>query len=112
MKLIKEIRPINILMLTIAGMINAFGITVFLMPVNLYDSGISAFIHNSNLIEAEACFEEAKKYAEYVATESYLRTRNKMVVFLCDNLKFEDDKTKKHIGFVIGDKYKYCLISV
>ena len=31
----------NILMLTIAGMINAFGITVFLMPVNLYDSGIS-----------------------------------------------------------------------
>ena len=41
MKLIKEIRPINILMLTIAGMINAFGITVFLMPVNLYDSGIS-----------------------------------------------------------------------
>ena len=31
----------NILMLTAAGMINAFGITVFLMPVNLYDSGIS-----------------------------------------------------------------------
>ena len=31
----------NILMLTVAGMINAFGITVFLMPVNQYDSGIS-----------------------------------------------------------------------
>ncbi|MCI5667619.1 MAG: YitT family protein [Oscillospiraceae bacterium] len=28
-------------MLTLAGLINAFGITVFLMPVNLYDSGIS-----------------------------------------------------------------------
>lgn len=28
-------------MLTLAGIINAFGITVFLMPVNLYDSGIS-----------------------------------------------------------------------
>ena len=28
-------------MLTIAGIINAFGITVFLMPVKLYDSGIS-----------------------------------------------------------------------
>lgn len=28
-------------MLTIAGMVNAFGITVFLMPVKLYDSGIS-----------------------------------------------------------------------
>ena len=31
----------NILMLTLAGIINAFGITIFLMPVNLYDSGIS-----------------------------------------------------------------------
>ena len=29
------------LLLTIAGMINAFGITIFLAPVNLYDSGIS-----------------------------------------------------------------------
>lgn len=31
----------NLFMLTLAGMINAFGITVFLMPVKLYDSGIS-----------------------------------------------------------------------
>lgn len=29
------------LFLTIAGIINAFGITIFLNPVNLYDSGIS-----------------------------------------------------------------------
>ena len=41
MQFIKNIRIINVLMLTIAGIINAFGITVFLMPVNLYDSGIS-----------------------------------------------------------------------
>lgn len=32
---------VSILMLTIAGIINAFGITIFLMPVKLYDSGIS-----------------------------------------------------------------------
>ncbi len=57
---------------------------------DLYDSGIFAFIHNSNLLEAEACFEKTKQYAEYVATESYLRTRNKMVVFLCDNIRFEE----------------------
>ena len=31
----------NFIMLTIAGLINAFGITVFLSPVKLYDSGIS-----------------------------------------------------------------------
>lgn len=31
----------NLLMLTLAGMINAVGITLFLSPVKLYDSGIS-----------------------------------------------------------------------
>jgi len=31
----------NLLLLTLAGLINAFGITVFLSPVGLYDSGIS-----------------------------------------------------------------------
>ncbi len=31
----------NFIMLTVAGIINAFGITCFLNPVNLYDSGIS-----------------------------------------------------------------------
>ena len=31
----------NFIVLTIAGIINAFGITFFLYPVNLYDSGIS-----------------------------------------------------------------------
>lgn len=31
----------NMIMLTVAGIINAFGITAFLSPVNLYDSGIS-----------------------------------------------------------------------
>ena len=36
-----RIRPLNIIMLTVAGIINAFGVTVFLSPVKLYDSGIS-----------------------------------------------------------------------
>ena len=36
-----KLRIKNFLMLTIAGAINAFGITVFLAPVKLYDSGIS-----------------------------------------------------------------------
>lgn len=31
----------NFLMLTVAGIINAIGVTMFLAPVNLYDSGIS-----------------------------------------------------------------------
>lgn len=36
-----KLRITNFLMLTVAGVVNAFGITVFLMPVKLYDSGIS-----------------------------------------------------------------------
>lgn len=37
----KKIKIQNIIMLTIAGIINACGVTIFLAPVNLYDSGIS-----------------------------------------------------------------------
>lgn len=40
-KYLKKIRVINLLMLTVAGIVNAFGITIFLSPVKLYDSGIS-----------------------------------------------------------------------
>ncbi len=40
-KTIKSLKVTNIIMLTVAGIVNAFGITVFLAPVKLYDSGIS-----------------------------------------------------------------------
>ena len=40
-EILKSIRPLNYVMLTVAGIINGFGITVFLTPVKLYDSGIS-----------------------------------------------------------------------
>ncbi len=35
------LHPKNFLQLTLAGVVNAFGVTVFLAPVRLYDSGIS-----------------------------------------------------------------------
>lgn len=38
---LKTIRLKNVAMLTLAGIVNACGITIFLNPVNLYDSGIS-----------------------------------------------------------------------
>ncbi|MCM1529678.1 MAG: YitT family protein [Alistipes sp.] len=38
---LKEISLANFIMMTVAGIINAFGITIFLAPVKLYDSGIS-----------------------------------------------------------------------
>ncbi len=40
-KLLREINGKNLMFLTIAGIINAIGVTVFLTPVHLYDSGIS-----------------------------------------------------------------------
>ena len=40
-KLVDQINWINFPALLVAGIINAFGVTVFLAPVKLYDSGIS-----------------------------------------------------------------------
>lgn len=40
-EVVKDLRLLNFVFLTIAGVINAFGITIFLTPVKLYDSGIS-----------------------------------------------------------------------
>ena len=37
----RGLKALNFLLLTIAGIINAFGVTIFLFPVKLYDSGIS-----------------------------------------------------------------------
>ena len=37
----KKFKILNFLMLTLAGIINAVGVTMFLAPVKLYDSGIS-----------------------------------------------------------------------
>ncbi|MBQ3588688.1 MAG: YitT family protein [Oscillospiraceae bacterium] len=40
-KYTKGLEMKNFLMLTVDGMVNAFGVTIFLSPVKLYDSGIS-----------------------------------------------------------------------
>ena len=37
----KALPPVSLLMLTVAGIVNAFGVVLFLSPVALYDSGIS-----------------------------------------------------------------------
>ncbi len=38
---LEELKPLNFLILTAAGIVNAFGVSLFLFPVKLYDSGIS-----------------------------------------------------------------------
>lgn len=40
-KELKQLKIGNFICLLIAGIVNAFGVTIFLAPVNLYDSGIS-----------------------------------------------------------------------
>lgn len=54
----------------------------------LYDAGVSAFCHIGDSRKAEACFEQCREYAKYVEIERYLRTRNKMVVYLTDDFAF------------------------
>lgn len=38
---LRELKPVNFIFLLVAGIINAFGVSLFLFPVKLYDSGIS-----------------------------------------------------------------------
>ena len=40
-KELETIKPLNFLWLFFAGIINAFGVMIFLYPLKLYDSGIS-----------------------------------------------------------------------
>lgn len=40
-KELRGLKAVNFLLLTVAGIINAIGVTMFLAPVKLYDSGIS-----------------------------------------------------------------------
>ena len=41
MKFLKNLKIKNIIMLIIAGIVNAVGVTIFIAPVKLYDSGMS-----------------------------------------------------------------------
>ncbi len=38
---LRQLRWQNVCMLTLAGVVSAIGVTMFLMPVDLYDSGIA-----------------------------------------------------------------------
>ena len=38
---LKTLRVQNFILLTLAGAVNAIGVTLFIAPVQLYDSGIS-----------------------------------------------------------------------
>lgn len=40
-KIIEKLNPINFAFLLLAGIVNAVGVTIFIAPVQLYDSGIS-----------------------------------------------------------------------
>lgn len=69
---------------------------------DLYDAGVSAYTHIGDAENAKKCFEKTQQYAEYVGTEVFLRTRNRMVVFLGDMLEFPkaldiaDENVKYH----------------
>lgn len=40
-RMFERMHIINVLLILVAGIINAIGVTMFLAPVSLYDSGIS-----------------------------------------------------------------------
>lgn len=56
----------------------------------LYDAGVSIYCHLGDSDHAKLCFEKCKEYATYIGVERYLRTRNKMVVYLNDYFIYDD----------------------
>jgi len=55
-----------------------------------YDCGISTYTHIGDSAKAKASFEQCRAYAKYAGVETWLNTRNRMVVFLTDSLAFKD----------------------
>ena len=55
LNVLRTLKPANFLFLTLAGIINAFGVIVFLAPVKLYDSGISGTSMLISQITPEWC---------------------------------------------------------
>lgn len=93
---------------------------------SLYDAGVAAYCHVGDSRNAGRCFERCKELAKYTELETYLRTRNKMVVYLTDAFQFSDALrlAKENIDFqnevqvlrslLFGDKdtffgYAYAL---
>ena len=89
----KKIKIINLLMLTIAGIVNACGVTMFLAPVKLYDSGISG---TSMLL--------SQITPEYLTLSIFLVALN--VPLFLYGLK------KQGIKFTIYAIYTVCIYSV
>lgn len=56
----------------------------------LYDAGVAVYCHLGDSDNAKLCFEKCKEYATYIGVERYLRTRNKMVVYLDDYFIYKD----------------------
>lgn len=56
----------------------------------LYDAGISAYSHIGDSLHAKECFEKCVQYAGRTELERYLKTRNKMVVWLMDRFDCQE----------------------
>lgn len=76
-----RLRLTNLLMLTLAGIINAFGITVFLMPVNLYDSG-------ATYLDAKGGYSNQEKSMIYFVVNRYQVVRMKELVHDIDPMAY------------------------
>ena len=89
----KNLKLSNFIVLTLAGFINAFGITVFLNPVKLYDSGISG---TSMLL--------AQVTPEYLSLSLFLILLN-FPLFLFGY-------KKQGIAFTVYSLYAACIYSM
>ena len=56
----------------------------------LYDAGISAYTHIGDSLRAKECFKKCVRHAGHTELERYLKTRNKMAVYLMDRFDYQE----------------------
>lgn len=56
----------------------------------LYDCGVSAYCHLGRPSTAKSYFEKCRAYAKYIDFETYIRTRSKLSVCLCDEFAYQE----------------------
>lgn len=96
-KLLEKLNWLNFVVLFVAGYINAFGVTVFLAPVKLYDSGISGTSMLLAQITPDALTEAFETGATIMpATGGYSKAEKAVVYFIVNRFQIAKMRTIVH----------------
>ena len=79
----------NFLLLTVAGIVNAFGVVIFLAPVKLYDSGISGTAMLVSQLTPKWISLSLVLILKYSNLLTWVKARGRGIYNLCDLCGFD-----------------------